>query len=178
MGTTLSKCTQITNLNTTPQGTSTAGKGGPYRIKKIGGVCTTGASDDTASRYRLARVRSTAVVKSLKIRHAALGGGTIHFGLRYPDDARYLGVGQTADGAVDVDFFKASYDPTSAVVVLLDVTSGNVLAGAGLAKLDQPLWQAAGLSADPGGYIDIVGTVATTITNAGAIYAETEYVEM
>jgi hypothetical protein len=82
----------------------------------------------------------------------------------------------TKDGgaAVSATLF-ASAQATSAALSNSDVTnqSGNYT----LDKQEQPLWQAAGLTSDPGGTLDIVATVQVAIAATGLIGAATEYVD-
>ena len=46
-----------------------------------------------------------------------------------------------------------------------------------LTKQEQPLWQAAGLTADPGGTLDVVALVTTSLTAGGLLGVEVQYVD-
>ena len=64
---------------------------------------------------------------------------------------------------VDVDLFGSAIDLGAAVV---DSEISNESTEYTIAKRAQPLWQAAGLSADPGGHLDIALTCVTeAVTN-------------
>ena len=80
-----------------------------------------------------------------------------------------------ADTAIDADFF------ASAVVMTTQSTlgwtpitfeSGTYTA----AKMKQPIWEAAGLSEDPGGFIDICFTNTNTIDGAPVLSCRVDYV--
>ncbi|KAF7958214.1 hypothetical protein AWV80_01195 [Cupriavidus sp. UYMU48A] len=88
-----------------------------------------------------------------------------------------LGVSRnTKDGgaAVSAALF-ASAQATSAALTNSDVT--NQSGSYTLDKQEQPLWQAAGLTADPGGTLDIVATVSVAIAATGLLGANVEYVD-
>lgn len=171
------KSTQITNLDASPAVATTKGEGAAYREKGIDAYVTSTSSVTTGSKYLFFRLPSFVIVKSLVIATAALAGSSAaDFGLYYADDARYCGAGITAGAVIDADFFKAAQD-LSASLGMTDVTLGNVLKDAGLSKLFLPLWSAAGLSTDPGGYIDVVATTTATINTGGKTYARLRYAE-
>jgi hypothetical protein len=66
--------------------------------------------------------------------------------------------------AIDADFFATAIDCASAVVPTEVVNESGTNT---LDKRNQPLWQAAGLTTDPGGYFDIVASVITTAVTTG-----------
>lgn len=172
------KSTQITNFDASPIVATTKGEGGPFRDKRVDSFVSSTTGVTTGSKYLFFRVPSFVIVKTLVIRTAALAGSSAaDFGLYYADDARYVGAGVTPGAVIDADFFKAAQDLSSALTTATDITAGNVYGGAGLNKLLLPLWQAAGLSADPGGHIDIVATTTATINTGGKTYALMSYVE-
>jgi hypothetical protein len=127
---------------------------------------TTAASDDTSSTYRMLAVPSNCLVRGVYFACAALGGSS----------AVDIGVFRsTADGGavVDADFFASAVSTVNAVA-RTDVTYESAVFTA--AKRVQPLWQAVGLSADPGGELDIVVSCQATIANAAAMTLEVQYV--
>jgi hypothetical protein len=64
---------------------------------------------------------------------------------------------------IDVDFFASAVD--FAAAVRADVTNEGGFYP--MSKRNQPLWQALGLSADPGGFIDIVATCVSVAVTTG-----------
>lgn len=177
MGTSHLKTAAITNLDATPPTASSSGEGAPGRLVHADGYVTAVAADAAGSTYQLARVPTNAKVKAVILESEAQGAGKVQVGLYYSsspsDGTPPANQGTVVSGCVnlfaqDVDLTSA-YGPTN-------VTNQN-----GAFTLDkrlQPLWQAAGLSSDPGGFFDIVATVHTTAitTGTGKVGARVEYV--
>lgn len=159
------KSTYVTNLDASPAVINTAGEGGPAPLKTIDGYATAVASSSVDATYQLCRIPSTAKVKSIIFESEAQGAGKFDLGLYYSTDGV---IGKTtsllAAAAIDQDFFASAVDCASAVVAT-DVTNESTTYT--LAKRAQPIWQAVGLSADPGGNFDIVATVVTTAVTTG-----------
>lgn len=157
------KSTPVTNSDATPATANTAGTGGAAPVKVISsGSVVAVASSSQDSTYQFVRVPSTAKIKALFFESAAQAGGTVDIGVYYATDG-LIGKATSllAAAAIDQDFF------ASAVAVTSASQPTNVINESGTntpAKQNQPLWQALGLSADPGGNFDIVGTIATAIT--------------
>lgn len=91
------KSLSITNLDTTPIIPNTAGQGGHGRIIEIDDFCACAATplQSTKSFYRLVRIPTGAVIKSVVIAtDAGLDSGThalvMDFNIAWADDARYL----------------------------------------------------------------------------------------
>jgi hypothetical protein len=170
--------TQITNLNATPIVRNTAGVSGQARLNNADGYVTVAASDGAGTKYFLNRVKSNVIVKRMILASEAQGAGKVNVGAYYASDARYTPPGNSANVgvAIDDDFFATDVDLASKVQPT-DITfeSGTYT----FDKMAQPLWQALGLSSDPGGFIDIVATVHTTdvTTGTGKLYLRTEFVE-
>lgn len=170
------KSTPITNLDATPVVPNTTGEGAPGFAKSAYGFVTAVAADSVLSTYRLQRVPSNAKVQSLVFESEAQGAGKVQLGVYY-SDSTVDGTAQANLGAViDVKFFSDDVDLTSAVLPTEKVfgTGGSNTPD----KRNQPLWQAAGLTSDPGGYFDVVATVHTTAvtTGTGKIGARVSYV--
>lgn len=170
------KSTSVTNRDTSPQIANTAGKGGAWRSRKIDGYVAGAATDSSTSQYRMVRVPSNCIVKSVVWDHSAFGGScAADVGLYYPAESPDLGVGQTASAVIDADMFASALTLVSALTAPLDITSES-----GVYTLDErnmPLWQAAGLSADPGGKFDVVATLTADAASAGKLVVTVEYIE-
>lgn len=158
------KATGITNADASPAVANTAGEVGgaaPLKVVSSGSVVAV-ASSSTDATYQFCRVPSNAKIQAMFFESAAQGAGTIDIGAYYATDG--LGGKPTsllAAAAIDQDFF------ATAVAVTSLSQPTNVINESGTntpAKRVQPLWQALGLTSDPGGNIDIVGTVVTAIT--------------
>jgi hypothetical protein len=171
------KSTYITNSDATPRVATTAGEGAGADFQAQEGYVTPAAADAAGTKYLMLRVPSNAVVKRLTIANEAQGAGKVNCGVYYPDDIRDMAPSNSANLglAVDDDFFATDVD-LAAKVQPTDITfeSGTYT----FDKWVQPLWQAAGLSADPGGKLDIVLTVHTTdvTTGTGKLLLRGEFV--
>lgn len=159
------KSTPITNLDATPVVQVTAGEGGPAPLKYIDGYATAVASSSADSTYQLVRIPSNAKVKRIVFESQAQGAGAFDLGLYYATDGEGgKPTALLAAAAISQAFFASVIDCASAVLPT-DVTNESLTYT--LAKRAQPIWQAAGLTSDPGGYFDIVATVKTTAVTTG-----------
>lgn len=140
-----------------------AGAGAKGYLDEVTGSLVPVAADFVDSTYRFVRVPTNAKVKKVRITSQAQGAGKVDVGVYYPTTGP-TAVADLAANAIDQDFFATAVDLASAVQPT-DITneSGTYTAD----KWNQPLWQAVGLAADPGGYFDIVGTVVTTAITTG-----------
>jgi hypothetical protein len=164
------KSTSITNLDANPVVANTTGEGAPAIQYVQSEYVTVSAAASQTSTYRMIRLAPTVKLKELILESEALGGGRINISAYYSDS--------TTDGTATANigvivpttgdqFFASDIDLTSAqnnVQVLNESGNNNV------SKRNQPLWQALGLAANPGGFFDIVVVVHTTdITNSGRL---------
>lgn len=175
MGVVTTKSTSITNRDATPQVQNTAGKGASYEDRKLDDYVSIAATDSSTSKYLMVRIPSTAVVKAVTLENTAAGGScAADCGLFYADDARDIAPGKTAGAAVDADFFATAVSLVSASSGKVDITneSGTYT----LDKRDQPIWQAAGLSSDPGGKFDVVLTLTADAASAAKARVAVSYV--
>ena len=157
------KSTSITNLDAVPRVENTAGEGAPGLLREVTGFATAVASSSADSTYQLVRIPTNACVKSIIFESAAQTAGKFDLGVYYdsgPPD--YLAL--LAAAAVDQDFFASDIDCASAVVPTEVVNESGSYT---INERNLPLWQAIGLSADPGGMFDIVATVHTTAVTTG-----------
>lgn len=159
------KSTAVTNLDATPVVATTGGRGVPAPLMCVEGSAVAVASSSADATYQLVRLPWSASVKEIHFESAAQGAGKFDLGVYYATDGKFgRPTALLAAAAVDQDLFASDIDCASAVVKT-DVTneSGTYT----LDKRIQPLWQAAGLTADPGGMADIVATVHTTAVTTG-----------
>lgn len=165
MATSALKSTGITNRDATPKVATNSRIYGAILMSAVGYV-TALAADDTASRYRVVALPSNAVVRAVYLSSVAQGGSA----------AVDVGVYRaTADGGASVSaaLFGSAVSVVS-VVNRSDITNESTTYTPALRE--QPLWQAAGLSADPGGELDIVIAPTAALTNGGQIGVEVQYV--
>lgn len=149
------------------------GAGASGYMKEVGGSVVAVAADSIDSTYRFCRVPTNAKVKRVRATSQAQGAGSFDIGVYYPTTG-LTGLPDLVANAISRAFFAAAVSFTAAVQPT-DYTnqSGTYTAD----KWSLPLWQALGLTADPGGFFDIVmsATVAVT-TGTGIIGVSVEFV--
>lgn len=159
------KSPSITNLDAVPVVQNTAGEGGPAPLKFVDGYATAVAASSVGATYQLCRVPSNCKIKSIIFESEAQTAGKFDLGVFYATD----GVGGKpaallVAAAISAALFGSAIDCASAVLPT-DVTNESLTYS--LDKRTMPLWQAAGLSSDPGGNFDIVASVITTAVTTG-----------
>jgi hypothetical protein len=114
------------------------------------------------------------MVRNVLLSCAALTSGVVSIGVgRNTKDsggtAYPLAIGSTATALF------ASAQSVASALSKSNVTnqSGNYT----VTKQEQPLWQAAGMSADPGGTLDIIVLVTTALAAGGLLGLEVQYVD-
>lgn len=172
--TTFVKSTSITNLDAAPPLYPTAGVGGSVRIRELDDYVSVATGATTSDTYQVVRVPTHAILKSLMFMSTAFAGTTwdVNITLYYSDNGPFDGSNPSNSGAVDgATFFASGYAVgTAAMYVPVELLYGGASGTAGTfaaGNEQQPLWQAAGLTSDPGGYFDIVvipSTVSGTVT--------------
>lgn len=178
------KAAQITALDATqPKGdVQSAGAGAPARTITISGSVTTVSADAAGSTYQLVRIPTTAIVKYVGFSAQAMTAGKVQLGVYYSDatdDGTPAALRGVVVPTVGVNFFANDIDCTSAVAQT-DETFQNAASAGSYAQgaINKRLWDALGLTADPGGYFDIVATCHTTgITTGAPISLQVEYAE-
>ena len=173
------KSTSITQLDTAwaTRDPPSAGFGMPTHLSELEDYVspTTGGLGNTSSTYKLLRLPSTTVLKSLNLETPAqLDSGSsllIDVGAYY-SDAVDDGTAAANQGVLISAncFLAATAFGQGAAQRLWSLTALSA------AKRIQPLWQQVGLTSDPGGYIDIVLAVHTAAGTAvaGSIIAQAD----
>lgn len=172
------KSTFVTNADANPAVMNTAGEGASGLLKAIEGSAVGVAASSIDATYQFVRVPSNCKVKKLFFESGAQAAGTIDIGLYFATDGqggRPLSL--LAAAAINRTFFTAAYALTAASGPT-DITNVAGTSNYTIDKRTQPLWQAAGLTSDPGGFFDIVGTLAVAITTGtGRMGLEVFYVD-
>ncbi len=173
MATSHLKSTAITNLDASPVVANTGGLGAPARDSIVSGYVTALASDAAGSTYQLVRVPSTAIIKHVFFASEAQGAGKVQLSVYYSDsttDGTQVANQGLVVPTTGAGFFSDDIDLTSAVAAAdytSNGTSGTGANGYTLDKRNKHLWDALGLTTDPGGYFDIVAVVHTTAITTG-----------
>lgn len=168
------KSASITKLDASPREATQAGIGAGYRVKEIDDFVTVTNGDSIGSKYIVSRIPSTVRVKDLWLENAAIATAIADIGVYYASRTEDVGAGVVAGAVIDADFF--------GTVVSLVAAAGptNVLNESGTyppANRGKPIWEALGLTADPGGKFDIVLTLTAAATATGNVYTKLGYVE-
>lgn len=159
------KSTTVTNADAVPAVANTAGEGGPAPAKVVSSGSVVGVLNSSIdATYQFCRVPSNCKISSIWFESQAQTAGVVDIGVYYATDG-LIGkpTALLAANAIDQDFFASLVS----VVALSQPT--NVVNESGTntpAKRVQPLWQALGLTSDPGGNFDICATVTTAFTTA------------
>jgi hypothetical protein len=119
--------------------------------------------DSIASIYKFCRIPSNARISQILLRCTATTGAIADIGLYRADTG----------AVVDVDFFASAQTWAAALAPWTDVT--NEAATLSPTLIEQPLWQAAGLTADPQCFFDVCGTLTAAATAAGQATIQATY---
>lgn len=154
----------ITNRDALPKVTNNASVSGG-NLKAFAGVAAVGNGDSTGSTYIMGSVPSNARIQAVLLYCTAITSGAANIGIYRT----------TADGgaAVSASLFASAASIASALAAGSEVThqSGTFP----VANIEQPLWQALGLSADPCLMYDIVITLSAGTTAAGTVALKVAY---
>lgn len=161
------KSAAITNYDATPPLKPAGGAGGAGYLQENFGYVTTTTSDAGGSTYAVVRVRSDCYIKQLIWNSDAMStSAAMDLGVYYSDNTTDFPTNPALPGTAINDNFFVDNKAVSSAVVDTDVThSGSYT----IDLNNEPLWQALGLSSDPGGYFDFVFTAETTVTTGGKI---------
>lgn len=169
----------ITNLNATPPVRTSAGFGGAGILRSITGKTAALTTGNTAGGImRMVRLPSNAMVQEV---YWAVEAATTTFdcdvGVYYSNaaDGTLPANVAAADTAISAARFASAVDMHS--VSTTGWTPCTFEAGTFLpSKCILPLWSAAGLSADPGGFLDICFTNTSTTSGAPVPSCRVDYV--
>lgn len=175
MATEAIKSAAITSLDASPPVRTDAGKGAPGVLMHVDGTAAMADAVTSGSTYRFVRVPSTARVKSVKACvETAVTTFTVDIGVYYASGGD-VPAGITAGAVIDADLFGSAVALAAIIVPTEYVMESTQYS---CTEIMQPLWQAAGLSADPGCDIDIVMTNTATNSGAGTAYLSCEFVNL
>ena len=181
MGVTHVKSTPITNLDATPIIYSNAGIGAPGALVSVSATITPAASDSTGSTYAMCRVPTSAILKHVWFTGQAQSAGTFDVSVYYSDSTTD-GTAVANQGVVvpttGATFIADAIVNASAVAMTEVLGYGGTAAGWDPSMINKKLWDALGLTTDPGGFFDIylVCTDTAVTTGTGKVMLAVEYV--
>jgi hypothetical protein len=121
-------------------------------LKQAIGIVSPANNDTEASVHRFVRVPSNARISDVKIAAAdATTAGAYNIGFYRTEE--------DGGAVVDADALAAAFDLSGGPFYWSSVLLVGVVT---IAESNKPAWELAGLSSDPGGYLDIAGTISTT----------------
>lgn len=166
------KATAVTNGDASSQ-TNNSMKIDGGRLREKVGTVEAANGDSIASTYRMARVKSGDRISRILLSCDAI--------TTCAGDVGIYDIASVNSGAVvDADFFASAQSLASALVnsdITHEADAADAGAGFGLADVEKPLWQALGLSSDPGKLYDIVVTLTAAAASAGTISLKVQYVD-
>lgn len=158
--------TLISNGVASPRVLNSPNKGAPGEVNNTYAAVSLTTSEDTGNVIRYVQVPSNARMTSLRLFSEALGGST----------AGDIGLYRTAaDGGavVDADFFGSGVSLVSKVAGVEQLYESAVN---DVADIGKPLWEALGLTSDPGVIYDVAITLTADVTTPGATGLMVEFV--
>ena len=160
------KSTAVTNADAASQ-TNNSQKIAGGRLREDVGTLEAVSGDSIGSIYRLARVKSGSRISQVLLSCDAI--------TTCAGDVGIYDITSVNSGAVvDADFF-ASAQSLATALVNTDVTHESGVFG--VEDVEQPLWQALGLSADPNKLYDIAVTLTAAAGSAGTVSMKVRYVD-
>lgn len=160
------KSTAVTNADAASQ-TNNSQKIAGGRLREDVGTLEAVSGDSIGSIYRLARVKSGSRISQVLLSCDAI--------TTCAGDVGIYDIASVNSGAVvDADFF-ASAQSLATALVNTDVTHESGVFG--VEDVEQPLWQALGLSADPNKLYDIAVTLTAAAGSAGTVSMKVRYVD-
>ena len=179
------KSAQITALDTYQPGgdLQSAGYGASGRFVSISGTVTPLNADAANTTYQMVRVPTNASIKQVLLSSQAQAAGAVDIGVYY-SDSKIDGTAAANQGVVvptTGKTFFASQISLASAVAQTDETFQNAATGGAYNQslVNKRLWDALGLTSDPGGFFDIVLTVDTTAvtTGGGFVSLTVNYIE-
>ena len=163
------KSTAVTNANATPRVQNPAGIQNGV-VKRSQGFAAIGNGDSIGSTYRIGKVRSSDYIDRIRMVSADIGTtGAADVGLY---DVLTHSNGGTV---VDADFF-ASAVSFSGGAIDSDITFEAAAAGGLLTNGEKRVWEALGLTTDPGKEYDLALTLTAASDAAGTILVRYYYI--
>lgn len=159
---------QITNRDALPRVLNSP-QNAAANLREKAGYIPAAADDSATSVYRIATVPSNARISEILLTAADFTtAGAINVGLHRTT--------QDGGGVVDADLFASAIDLSGGPFSNLDVTREAGTSNWTLADAEKMLWQALGLTADPGIEYDVTATISTNFNGGSGLLFKVRYV--
>lgn len=155
------KSTAVTNATATPRVQNNIGLENG-QLARVQGLVTITSGDSAASTYRIGKIRSADFVDRIRLVTTADIGTTTTADLGLYD----LLTAPNGGTVVDADFF-ASAVVLNAGAIDSDVTFEAAAAGGLIANAEKRVWEALGLTSDPGKEYDVTLTLVGAADGTG-----------
>lgn len=157
------KSTAVTNANATPRTQNTVGLEGGAVIRAVNGFANVASGDSATSTYRIGKIRSDDYVDRIRMVSADIGTTTA------ADLGLYdLLTNSNGGTVVDVDFFGSAISLNGGAIDS-DVTFEAAAAGGLYTNGEKRVWEALGLTTDPGKEYDVALTLTGAADAAGTV---------
>jgi hypothetical protein len=157
----------ITNRNATPRVINGPHLRGP--LKEAVAIIAAATDDSANSVFRLATVPSNARISEILLTAADFTtAGAINVGLHRTT--------QDGGAVVDADLFASAVDLSGGPFSNLDITREAGTTNWALLNAENTLWQALGLTSDPGIEYDVTATISTNFNGGSALLFKVRYV--
>lgn len=168
MGTANTKCNNVTNLDATPRVMNPTYLMGGILKEQVGTV-EIAAADDNNSVYRVGRVHSSWRISDIIRYNDAITSGADY-------DVGLYDTSANGGAVVNINCFA---DAVSLVSASVTGTKDLYEAGSdvGVEDIEQRVWEMAGLTEDPGKFMDVCYTGVTVGSGAGTLSVKIRYVE-
>jgi len=138
-------------------------------LKEAIALIAAAADDSATSVYRLAQVPSNARISEILLTAADFTtAGAINVGLHRTE--------MDGGAVVDADLFASAIDLSGGPYSNLDITREAGTTNWALANAENALWQALGLTRDPGIDYDVTATISTNFNGGSALLFKTRWV--
>lgn len=168
MATANTKCNSVTNLDATPAVMNSVQLIGGILKEQVGTV-EIAAADDNNSVYRVGRVHSSWRISDIIRYNDAITSGADY-------DVGLYDTAANGGAVININCFADAVSLTSASLTgTRDIyeTGSDV----GVEDIEQQVWQMAGLTEDPGKFMDVCYTGVTVGSGAGTLSVKIRYVE-
>jgi hypothetical protein len=159
--------TLISNGSARPSVLNSANAGAPGAVQNTYAAVSVTTGEVSTNVLRIVRVPSNARAISVRASSTPLGGTCA-------GDIGLYRIAEEGGAVVDADFFGSavSFVAANNATEQLAESAVNtpILQG-------QPLWQAAGLAADPRTYFDVAVTLTANVSSAGSLGLSVSYVQ-
>lgn len=119
--------------------------------------------DSIGSTYRIGQLPTGAIVNSIRVFCDAITSAAADVGLYKTTD--------NGGTVVDADAYASAQSIASAIVVGTEI----MFEARNVDKVEKRVWEDAGLTSDPGGFLDLVATLTAATTAAGTLSFIVDY---